>query len=194
MLKIGRFRFGKSAAPSTSGAALRQRPRKTARLLKLKTQGRTIPWTHAAIYAGMVLAIAVAVGLWQHSYDVQQAALDAPLPPPTPQVAAQRLVELGVVGPGNVSNVTWDPKTAALEMTVRDVLIKPGQSVAEQRKNVQAEGELAVHAIQGGFSGSKLVPPKAITIHLTRGTSPVATTSVAPGQTAPTTVFAGALR
>ncbi|HLN14703.1 MAG TPA: hypothetical protein VK587_16020, partial [bacterium] len=75
MLKIGRFEFGKSAAPSTSGPGHRHRPRKTARLLK--TQGRTIPWGHAAIYAGVVLAIAVAVGLWQHSYDVQQAALDA---------------------------------------------------------------------------------------------------------------------
>jgi hypothetical protein len=192
VLKIGRFAFGKGAARSTFGKAQRHRPRKSARLLK--TQGRTIPWAHAAIYAGVVLAIAVAVGLWQHSFDVQQAALDAPLPPPTPQVAAQRLVELGVVGPGNVSNVTWDAKTAALEMTVRDVLIKPGQSVAEQRKNVQAEGELAVHAIQGGFAGNKLAPPKAITIHLTSGTTLVATTSVAPGQTAPTTVFAGTLR
>ncbi len=192
MLKIGRF--GKPAGASTPNAAKRPLPRKSARLMKSKPLGRTIPWGHAAVYAGVVVVIGVAVGFWQHQYDLQQAALDAPLPPPPPQVAAQRLVELGVVGPGNVSDVTWDPTTAALGMTVRDVLIKPGQPIATQRENVKAEGELAVHAIQGGFAADKLAPAKAITIHVTNGKTVIATTSVAPGQTAPATEFGAALQ
>jgi len=190
VLKIGRF--GKTAGTSTSGVSQRQKPRSTARLLR--TQGRTIPWKHAAVYAALVIAAGIGVAFWEHAYEVQQAAVNAPPAPPSPQVAAQQLVELGVVGPGNVSNVTWDAKTGALEMTVRDILIKSGQTVDEQRKNVATEGELAVRAIQGGFAGEKLTLPKTITIHVTHGNAVVATTSAAQGQTAPTTVFAAALR
>lgn len=188
MLKLGKF--GKTAERSKTDPALRQKQqRKSLRLLK--TQGRTIPWNHAAIYGALVVAAAIAIALWDHAYEAGQAALFAP---PSTQSIAQELVERGVVGPGNVSNVSWDDKTGALAMTVRDILIKPGQPLDEQRKNVAAEGELAVRAIQGGFAGANRTPPKSITIHVATADGVVATTTTKPGETTPQTAFAGALK
>ena len=187
MLKLGKF--GKAAGTPASDAAYRHRQRKHLRLLK--TQGRTIPWNHAAIYGALVVAAALIVAWWDHAYEARRAALFAP---PPPQTMAQQLVERGVVGPGNVSNVTWDDKTGALAMTVRDILIKPGQARDAQRRNAAAEGVLAVRAIQGGFAGAQRTPPKSITVYVTTANGLVATTSTAPGQHAPTTEFSGALK
>jgi hypothetical protein len=136
------------------------------------------------VYVAVVLAAGSAVAVWDHAYEARQAAL---LQPPAPSVIAKNLVE-DVVGPNTVKSVSLDQRTSTLEMTVQDVLIKPGQSRAEQQKNVAAEGSLAIQLIQGKM------PMKAITLHIVNGTRPLATVMLRPGEKSPTTQFAAALQ
>lgn len=183
MLKIRRASTATGTANPHGAHADRQRPlSRSARLLK--TQGRTIPWKHVAVYGALVLVVAIAVGLWDHAYEARQAAL---FQPPPPSVVAKNLVE-DIVGPNTVKSVSLDQKTGTLEMTVQDVLIKAGQSPDEQRKNVAAEGTLAIQFIQGKM------PMKAITLHIVNGTRALATVTLKPGAKAPTTQFAPALQ
>jgi len=178
VLKIGKvFGARASAAPTLSRAGQRQRAARAAR--SLKTQGRTIPWRHAAIYAALVVVAGVAIALWDHAYEARQA--DA-LKPPPPEVVAKNLVE-DVVGLGSVSNVVLDQKASSLEMTVQDVLLKPGQSRDEQRKNVSAEGGYAIQFLENRM------PLKKVTLHIMKANKALATVSYEAGQKTPTTQF-----
>jgi hypothetical protein len=182
VLKIRRESGAGATGPRAVRAAQRHALSRSAKLIR--TQGRTIPWKHAAIYAGLVLAAAIVIGVWDHAYEARQAAL---LKPPPPQVLAKNLVE-DVVGANTVKNVTLDQRAATLEMTVQDVLIKPGQSLSERRKNVTTEGILAIQLLQ-----SKLAL-KAVTLHIVDGTRALATVTSKIGDKAPTTHFASALQ
>jgi len=181
VLKLRKEPGGGGTGPR-SRAAQRRALSRSAKLLR--TQGRTIPWKHAAIYVALVLAAAILVGVWDHVYEAKQAAL---LTPPPPQVLAKNLVE-DVVGADAVKNVTLDQRAATLEMTVQDVLIKPGQSLSERRKDVTTEGTLAIQLLR-----SKL-PLKVITLHIVNGTRVLATVTSKLGDKAPTTRFAGTLQ
>ena len=160
----------------------RRLSRSAARLLR--TQGRTIPWKHAALYIAIAAACAVAVALWDHAYEVHEAALFAPPPPP---VLAKNLVE-DIMGPKAVKSVSLDQKTGALEMTVQDALIKPGQSRAEQRKNVATEGDFAIQVLRSKMSF------KTITLHIVAGARSLATVVFKAGDKVPTTRFASSLQ
>lgn len=176
VLKLGRTTVGPAKAPKPSRIL-------TARLLKKR--GRTIPWRHAMIYAALVAAAGVALALWDHAYEARRAALFAP---PSPDVLAKNLVE-DIVGPGSVHNVSADPKAGTLDLTVEDVLVKPGQSRAEAQKNLTTEGTLAIQLLE-----SQLRTFKTITVHLVKSGKPLATVKVGGGQTAPTTEFAADIR
>jgi len=182
VLKVRRASTATGTGKSQGVHAERRALSRSARLLK--TQGRTIPWMHAAVYAAIVLVAAVLIAVWDHAYEARQAAL---FQPPPPSVVAKNLVE-DIVGPNSVKAVSLDEKTGTLEMTVQDVLIKSGQSPAEQRKNVTAEGTLAIQLIQGKM------PMKAITLHIVNGARALATVTLTPGAKAPTTQFAPALQ
>ena len=181
MLKLGNvFRPARTAGPAKTS-----RPSRTLTAKAYRKHGRTIPWRHAAIYGTLVVAAGLALGLWDHAYEARQAAL---LAPPPPEVLAKNLVE-NIVGPGSVHTVSADPKAGTLDMTVEDVLVKPGQSRADEQKNLTTEGALAIQLLQ-----SRLPGYKSITIHLVKSGKPLATVKVGSGKTAPTTEFAPEIR
>ncbi len=190
MIKVGRL-LGLdrgAAAPGRGRPAERRGGRKPGRILAaklVKARGRTIPWHHAAIYAALVVAVGVALALWDHAYEARRAAL---LRPPPPEVLAKNLVE-DIVGPGTVRHVSVDPKAGTLDLTVEDVLVKPGQSLAEKQKNLTTEGTLAIQLVQ-----SRLRSLTTVTVHLVKAGTPLATVRIAPGQKAPTADFAPGLK
>ncbi len=178
----------KTQRPAVAGKGARQRPAKASRILAaklLRTQGRTIPWGHAAIYAAVVIVVAAALAVWDHVYEARQAAM---LAPPPPQVLAKNLVE-SIVGAGTVRNVSVDQRAGALDVTVEDVLTKPGQSRSEMQKNLTTEGTLAIQIVQ-----SRLRSFKTIAIHLVKAGKPLATVRLGPGQKAPTAEFAAGIQ
>lgn len=189
MIRVGRLLgLGRgAAAPGRGRPAERRGARKPGRILaaKFRSRGRTIPWHHAAIYAALVVAVGVALALWDHAYEARRAAL---LRPPPPEVLAKNLVE-DIVGPGTVRHVSVDPKAGALDLTVEDVLVKPGQSRAEKQKNLTTEGTLAIQLVQ-----SRLRSLTTVTVHLVKAGTPLATVRIAPGQKAPTADFAAGLK
>ncbi len=180
------LKLGKLLRPTrTAGPAKALRPGKILTAKALKKQGRTIPWRHAMIYGVLVVAVGVGLAVWDHAYEARQAAL---LAPPPPDVLARSLVE-NIVGPGSVHTVSADPKAGTLEVTVEDVLVKPGQSRAEEQKNLTVEGTLAIQILQ-----NQLRTFKAIAVHLVKSGKPLATVRVEGGKTAPTTEFAPDVR
>jgi len=132
------------------------------------------------VYAVVAVAVAIVIAVWDHAYEAREAAL---FQPPPPQVVAKNLVE-DVVGPNAVKSVSLDQKSGTLEMTVQDSLVKPGQSRDEQRKNVTAEGSLAIQFLESRM------PLKMITLHIVTGTRTVATVTCKTADKAPTTQFA----
>jgi hypothetical protein len=154
---------GKPAKPNRS-----KRP---SRLLRVR--GRPALWRPIAIYIVLVVLAGAGIALWDHFYQAQQAAL---YQPPPPQVMAKDIIE-SIVGRGTVHGVSVDAKTGQADLTVEDVLTKPGQSAAEVKKNLTAEGTLTVQALRANMPSLKTV-----TIHLVKAGKPLATARLAPGQ------------
>jgi hypothetical protein len=175
---------GKAGRPAAPAPSSRRSKIIAAKLLR--TQGRTIPWRPAAIYGAIVIVMGIGLGLWDHAYEVHQAAL---LTPPPPQVLAKNLVE-DVVGQGTVRAVAADPKAGTLDLTVQDVLLKPGERSAEMHKDLTAEGTLAIQIVQSRLPGFKTV-----TVHLVdKAGKSLATVRMQPGQRTPAAEFTGGAR
>lgn len=140
-------------------------------------------WVPVAAYVGFVLLIGAGLFAWDRAYEARQQALYTPQPP---QVIVRNLVE-AVVGRGTVTDVKLDNKAGTLDVTVNDVLVKPGQSVDEKRKNLSTEGTLAIQFVQSRFRY------KTMTVHLVQAGKPLATVT-ASGQSTPTTEYSPDLK
>jgi hypothetical protein len=127
---------------------------------------------------GFVLLIGAAIFAWDQAYEARQRRLFAPAPP---QVVVRNLIE-SIVGTGTVTDVKLDNKAGTLDVTVKDVLIKPGQSLEEKKKNLSTEGALAIQFVESRFRY------KTMTVHLVQDGKVLATVS-ASGQGAPTTKY-----
>lgn len=147
------------------------RPQRSSRLLKVK--GTPAMWRPIAIYVGLVILAGAGIVFWDHAYQAQQAAL---YQPPSPPVMAKDIIE-SIVGRGTVHDVNVNTKTGQADLTVEDVLTKPGQSAAEVKKNLTAEGTLTVQALRANMPSLK-----SVTIHLVKSGKPLATAHMAPGQ------------
>ncbi len=192
MLKFGQLlRFGKVLKPGRAPTPIRgikpgknPKPGEILAAKLLKTQGWRIPWRPASIYAALVLAAGAGLVVWDHAYEARREAL---LNPP-PNVLAKNLVE-DIIGQGTVHNVSVDQKAGTIDVTVEDVLVKPGQSRVEQQKNLTTEGSLAIQLMQ-----SRLRSFKTIAVHVVKAGKPLATVKAEGGKTTPTTEFAADLR
>ncbi len=161
--------------------AREKRARKMSRSAKI----RRLHWKPVAVYSGLVILALTAVALWDRAYEAQQAARFRP--PPRP-VLAKNIVE-GLVGSGTVENVAFDEKAGTLEMSVKDVLVKSGQTPAEMKKNLTAEGSLSVQVLQSQITGLR-----TITLHFVRDGKVLATVRNVPGQTQPAVEFSPDLK
>ncbi len=94
-----------------------------------------------------------------------------------------------IVGPKTVQKIAVDEKAGTLELSVADVLVKPGQPRDEMRKNLSSEGTLAIQLLQGYMAQFKTV-----TIHLVKDKKVLATVRVAPGQKEPVLEFSPEVR
>ncbi len=146
-----------------------------------RTRGRVFPLRHAAIYGAIVVAAGLGIAAWDRAYESQFRA-------PSPNVLAKGLVE-NFIGPGTVHSVAVDERAHTVDMTVEDVLIKPGQSKADERQNLTREGALTISVLQ-----SRLKDLKKITIHIVKDNKPLATATVEGSQSSPAVVFAPDLR
>lgn len=164
-------RTAKTGKPLLSTRALRGR------------RGQPANWVPVAGYVLFVLLVAAGLFAWDHAYEARQRALFAPA---SPQVLARNLIE-DVVGPGTVTDVKVDGKAGTLDATLRDVLVKPGQPLAEKKKNLAAEGTLAIQFVQARLRY------KVMTVHVLLN-GQVAATITAGGQSAPTTQYAPGLK
>jgi hypothetical protein len=142
-------------------------------------------WKPVAVYIGLVVLAGLGLALWDRAYEAQQAALRQPPPPP---VLARVLVE-EFVGSGTVENVTVDAKAGTLEMSVKDVVTKPGQTLAEKKKNLTSEGTLAIQILHSQMPGIK-----TITLHLVQNGKVLATAATRPGQATPGVEFSSDLQ
>lgn len=146
-------------------------------------RGHRPNWVPIAGYVVFVLLIGGGLFAWDRAYEARQSKLFAPAPP---QILVRNMIE-SIIGPGAVSNVNIDDKASTLDVTVRDVLVKPGQTLDEKKKNLSTEGALAIQFVQSRFRY------KTMTVHLVRDGQPVATVT-ASGQGAPKTEFAPGLK
>jgi hypothetical protein len=140
-------------------------------------------WLPVAVYSGFVVVVLGAVFAWDHAYEAHQRVLNTPAPP---QVIVRNLIE-SIMGAGTVSDVKLDSKAGTLDVTVRDVLVKPGQSLDEKKKNLSTEGALAIQFVQSRFRY------KTMTVHLVQDGKVVATVT-ASGQSAPTAEYSPDLK
>lgn len=162
----------------------------TRRPLKAPRHGRaprwrSLLWNPTAAYVAVAAAVVVGLLVWDRVYEARRLAA---LRPPPPQVLAKNLVE-DIVGSGTVRKVALDEKTGSLDVTVEDVLVKPGQSPAEVRRELTTEGTLPIQLVQ-----SRLPWVKAVTLRLVKGGKLLATAHLAGGQKAPVMDFAPDLR
>jgi hypothetical protein len=148
-------------------------------------KGKRHNWRPVAIYSGLVILAGIALALWDHAYEARRAAVFQPPPPP---VLAKNLVE-GLVGSGTVQNVAFDGKAGTLEMSIKDVLLKSGQTLAEKKKNLTAEGTLTIQILQ-----SQMPRLTGITVHVVADGTTVATAQTKPGQTVPAVEFSPDLK
>jgi hypothetical protein len=144
---------------------------------------RRTDWVPVAGYVTFVLVAGAAIFAWDRAYEARRQALYRPVSPP---VLVRNMIE-SIVGAGTVSNVKIDDKANTLDVTVKDVLIKPSQPLAEKKKNLSTEGALAIQ-----FVASRL-RFKTMSVHLVRNGKVLATVRAA-GQAAPTTEYAPDLR
>lgn len=140
-------------------------------------------WRPAAAYVLFVLLAGGGIFAWDRAYEARQRALFAPPPPP---VLVRNLIE-DVVGRGTVKDVKIDDKTSTLTVTVQDVLVKPGQSLDEKKKNLAAEGALAIQFVQSRLRY------KVMAVHLVQNGQVLATVT-ATGQGSPKTEYAPDLK
>jgi hypothetical protein len=140
-------------------------------------------WVPVAVYVGFVVVVLAGLFAWDQAYEAHQRALYAPAPP---QVIVRNLIE-AIVGRGTVSDVKLDDKAGTLDVTVKDVLVKPGQSLDEKKKNLSTEGALAIQFVESRFRY------KTMTVHLV-GDGKVLATVSASGQSAPTTEYSPDLK
>ncbi len=157
------------------------RPSKILAAKRHRARGRMIPWRHAAVYVALVAAAGFGLAAWDRAYEAR-------FQPPPLRVLAKNLVE-SLVGRGTVRSLSVDEKARTIDMTVEDVLIKPGQSPAEQRQNLTQEGALAIQVLR-----TQLKSFKTITVHLVKDGKPRATVAITGDQATPTTEFAPDLR
>jgi len=148
-------------------------------------RGHRTNWVPVAVYVLIVLLVGGGLFAWDRAYEARQRALFAPASPP---VLVRNMIE-SIVGAGTVSNVKIDDKAGTLDVTVKDVLIKPGQPLAEEKKNLATEGALAIQFVQSRFRY------KTMTVHLVQDKDgrPLATVT-ASGQAAPKTEYAPGLK
>jgi hypothetical protein len=136
-----------------------------------------------AAYVLFVLIIAAGLFAWDRAYEARQRALFTPASPP---VLVRNMIE-SIVGAGTVTNVKIDDKAGTLDVTVKDVLIKPGQSLDEKKKNLSTEGALAIQFVQSRLRY------KTMSVHLVQDGKPLATVT-ATGQAPPKTEYAPGLK
>jgi hypothetical protein len=160
------------------GPSARRGPGPGARGPKHRGHHHPLNWRPAAVYAAIVVVIGGGIYAWDQAYEARQRALFAP--PPAP-VLVKNLIE-DVVGRGTVSDVKIDDKTSTLNVTVKDVLVKPGQSLDEKKKNLSTEGALAIQFVQSR------VRYKTMAVHLVQNGKVLATVT-ATGQRTPTTEY-----
>lgn len=146
---------------------------------------RPTNWVPVAAYVLFVLLVGGGLFAWDRAYEARQRALFAPAPPP---VVVRNMIET-IVGAGTVTNVKIDERAGALDVTVKDVLIKPGQPLDEKKKNLSTEGALAIQFVQSRLRY------KTMTVHLVEDKTgrPLATVTVS-GQGTPNTVYAPDLK
>lgn len=162
-----------------TGRVMGMVPHRTAR----GRRGQRRNWAPVAAYVLFVLLVAGGLFAWDQAYEARQRALFAP---PPPQVLARNLIE-SIVGRGTVTDVKIDSKADTLDVTVKDVLVKPGQSLDEKKKNLSTEGALAIQFVQSRLRY------KVMTVHLVQDGKVLATVTVS-GQAAPKTEYAPDLK
>jgi hypothetical protein len=136
-----------------------------------------------AAYIGFVVVVGAGLFAWDQAYEARQRRLFAPAPP---QVVVRNLIE-SIVGSGTVTDVKLDQKAGTLDVTVKDVLIKPAQPLDEKKKNLSTEGALAIQFVQSRFRY------KTMTVHLVQDGKVLATVT-ATGQGQPKTVYSPDLK
>ncbi|HLW48806.1 MAG TPA: hypothetical protein VKW09_13690 [bacterium] len=140
-------------------------------------------WVPVAAYVGFVVLVGAGLFAWDRAYEARQQALFAPA---APDVVVRNLIE-SVVGRGTVTDVKLDQRAGTLNVTVKDVLVKPGQSLDEKKKNLSTEGTLAIQFVESRFRF------KVMTVHLVQDGTVLATVT-ASGQSAPKTEYAPDLK
>lgn len=145
--------------------------------------GQRPNWVPVAVYVLFVLLVGGGLFAWDRAYEARQRALYAPASPP---VLVRNMIE-SIVGVGTVTNVKIDERAGTLDVTVKDVLVKPGQSLDEKKKNLSTEGALAIQFVQSRLRY------KTMTVHLVQDGKPLATVTVS-GQAAPKTEYAPDLK
>jgi len=166
------------AQPLASPRPARGRPN-----IPVRGRGRRRNWIPVAGYIAFVVLVGAALFAWDQAYEARQRRLFAPAPP---QVIVRNLIE-SIVGTGTVTDVRLDNKAGTLDVTVKDVLIKPGQSLDEKKKNLATEGALAIQFVQSRLR------VKTMNVHLVQDGKVLATVSVS-GQGAPTTKYSTDLK
>jgi len=164
---------------------------KLTRVFKLPRPSRSakikvFPWKAAAVYSALVILVFGGVVLWDRAYESRR---EAAFKPPRPEILAKNLVENFIGRSGAVHDVKVDAKAGTLELSVDDVLIKPGQPLAEKQKNVSSEGTLSIQVLQG-----QMPRFTTITVHVLRDVKVLATAQIKPGQKEPLTEFTPDLR
>jgi hypothetical protein len=140
-------------------------------------------WVPVAAYVLFVLLVGGGLFAWDRAYEARQRALYAPASPP---VLVRNMIE-SIVGAGTVTDVKIDDKAGTLDVTVKDVLVKPGQPLDEKKKNLSTEGALAIQFVQSRLRY------KTMTVHLVQDGKALATVT-ATGQVAPKTDYAPDLK
>jgi hypothetical protein len=168
---------GRSAAPPRPAPGPRRGPRPPRRMQRRN-------WVPVAAYVGFVVLVLGGVVAWDQAYEARQRALYAPAPP---EVIMRNLVE-SIIGRGTVTDVKLDGKAGTLDMTVKDVLVKPGQSLDEKKKNLSTEGTLAIQFVESRYRY------KTMTVHLVQPDGKVLATVTASGQGAPKTEYSPDLK
>ncbi|HET7266382.1 MAG TPA: hypothetical protein VFL28_17075 [bacterium] len=138
-----------------------------------------------AAYVLFVLLAGGGLFAWDRAYEARQRALVAPA---SPSQLVRNMID-SIVGAGAVTDVKIDDKTGTLDVTVKDVLVKPGQPLDEEKKNLSTEGSLAIQFVQSRLRY------KTMTVHLVRDKdgAPLATVT-SSGQGAPRTEYAPGLK
>ena len=134
-------------------------------------------------YVLFVLIVGAGLFAWDRAYEARQRALFTPA---SPSVLVRNMIE-NIVGAGTVTNVKIDDRAGTLDVTVKDVLVKPAQSLDEKKKNLSTEGALAIQFVQGRLRY------KVMTVHLVQDGKVLATVR-ASGQAAPATEYAPDLK